>query len=91
MAFSASILSDSTRGRNAISVGPLKIQVMTYTCVSTDTSGTVTAPGLIEITAIHVDGLVQTTAATFAANVATLAFNAPGGTTVAGTITVYGI
>ena len=91
MSFSATIQTDSSRGRNPISLGPLKMQLMTYTCVSTDTSGTVTVPGFIEIAQIVVDGLVQTTAATFSANVATLTFAAPGGTTVAGDIVVFGV
>lgn len=91
MSFVATIQTDSSRARSPISLGPIKMQLLTYTCVSTDTSGTVTVPGFIEVTSIIVDGLVQTTAATFSANVATLTFVAPGGTTVAGDIVAYGI
>lgn len=91
MSFSATIQTDSSRMRSPISLGPIKMQAMTYTCVSTDTSGTVTVPGLIEVNHIMVDGLIQNAAATFAGNVATLSFNAPGGTTIAGYIVAYGI
>ncbi len=91
MAFTATIQTDSSRLRNPISLGPVKMQAMTYTALSTDTSGTITVPGFVEVNHIVIDGLVQTAAATFAGNVATLTFNAPGGTTVAGDIIAYGI
>ena len=91
MAFVAIDATDSSRLRRPVGMGDRKMQLMTYTCLSTDTSGTVTADGLTEITQIQIDGLVQTALATFAGNVATLAFNAPGGTTVAGSITCWGV
>jgi hypothetical protein len=91
MAFVASEKVDSTRLRTAISNGPIRQQIMSFTCLSTDTSGTVTATNLNEIQSIIVPGLVLTAAATFAGNVATLAFNAPGGTTIAGDLIVMGI
>lgn len=91
MAFVATIQTDSSRMRNPIALGPIKMQAMTWTALSTDTSGTVTVPGFVEVTHIVIDGLLQTSAATFATNVATLAFTAPGGTTVAGDLIAYGI
>ena len=91
MAFVALDKTDGTRIRPAISLGPIKMQNMTFTCLSTDTSGTVTADNLIEIAAIIIPGLVQTAAASISGNVATLTFNAPGGTTVAGDLIVLGV
>lgn len=91
MAFLAVDKADSTRLRVPVSVGPIRQQIMSFTCLSTDTSGTVTADGLTEIQAILIPGLVLTASATFSGNVATLAFNAPGGTTVAGDLIVMGV
>lgn len=79
MAFAASNLSAEPR---SFSVGPLKIQLMTYSVASGDTSGTVTADALKEMSAIIVDGPcgVASAAPTFSANVATLAFVNPAAT-----------
>lgn len=78
MAFAASA---STAEPRSFSIGPLKIQIMTYSVASGDTSGTVTAAGLASMSHIIVDGLLQLTAApTFSSNVATLAFADPGAT-----------
>lgn len=88
MAFAA---SNSTSEPRAIAVGPKKIQLMTYSVASGDTSGTITADKMMDrIDHVIVDGLTMTAAATFAGNVATLAFADPGAT-VYGTIMVIGV
>lgn len=92
MAFTATVLSDSTRLRPAWSNGFGKTQLMTWTMLTTDTSGTVTAPNLVEIQAILLDGVNLSTAATFSGNVATLTFTAAGTTgAVAGTLVCMGV
>ena len=93
MAFAAVDATDSSRMRRGISLGPIKMQFLTYTCLSTDTSGTVTADGMAEITAILIDGVQQSAAATFSGNVATLAFVCPTGSTTSpsGDIIVFGV
>ena len=79
MAFSASASSSEPR---SMSIGPLKVQFMTYSVASGDTSGTVTASALKEIQHIIVDGAagVHTAAPTFSGRVATLAFVNPAAT-----------
>jgi hypothetical protein len=79
MAFSASNLSAEPR---SFSLGPLKAQLMTFSAASGDTSGTVTADRLSKIEFILVNGVVQSAAATFSANVATLTFIDPAATVV---------
>lgn len=75
MAFSAVV---STSEPRAYSVGPLKKQILTYTAVSGDTTGTITATGMTTIKHIIIDGgLVYTAAPTFSGNVATIAFTDP--------------
>lgn len=88
MAFAATA---STKEPRAFSIGPLKVQVMTYSAASADVSGTVTATGLKEIMHVIVDGAcgIATTAPTFSGNVATLAFADPAAT-VYGTILCIG-
>jgi hypothetical protein len=80
----------STSEPRSMSIGPLKVQFMTYSVASADTSGTITAPSLKEIFHVICDGQLQHTAApTFAGNVATLAFADPAATRY-GTIMVIG-
>lgn len=88
MAFAA---SNSTAESRSFAIGAgLKAQIMTFTAASGDVAGTVTASGLSTIQHILIDGALQLTAApTFAANVATLAFQDPLAT-VAGTILAIG-
>lgn len=86
MAFAASNNASEAR---SFSIGPLKVQLMKYTAASADVSGTVTADRLTTIMGIIVDGLQQTTAASFSGNVATLAFVDPAAT-VTGSIIVFG-
>lgn len=89
MAFAA---INSTIEPRAFSIGPLKIQIMKFTAVSGDTSGTITADGMQDrITNVVLDGGLKLTAApTFAANVATLAFADPAANAF-GTIIVFGV
>jgi hypothetical protein len=89
MAFAATALTAEPR---AISIGPLKEQYFTYTAVSGDTSGTITASALIDrATHVIIDGgLALTAAPTFSGNVVTLAFADPGANRF-GSIIVRGI
>lgn len=89
MAFTATL---STQEPRAIGVGPVKFQLLTYTAVSGDTSGTITAKGIIDrIDHIMLDGGLHLTAApTFSGNVATIAFTDPAANAF-GTILVVGI
>lgn len=86
MAFSASNLSAEPR---AFSIGPLKMQLMSFSAASADTSGTVTADKLNEIVQIHVIGLELTAAPTLSGNEATLAFTDPAAT-VHGSLIILG-
>lgn len=88
MAFTATALSAEPR---SFSIGPWKEQVLTYTALSGDTSGTVTAASLKEIVAIVIDGGLRHSAApTFSGNVATLAFVDPSTGGLFGTIRCIG-
>lgn len=89
MAFTPTNLAAEPR---AISLGPIKMQILTYTAVSGDTSGTVTVSGFTDrIDSMVIDGGLKLTAAiTFAGNVATLAFTDPAANAF-GTIIAHGI
>jgi hypothetical protein len=65
-----------------MSIGPLKVQFMTYSVASGDTTGTITADRLKEIHHVIVDGVcgVATAAPTVSGNVATLAYVNPAAT-----------
>jgi hypothetical protein len=71
------------------SIGPVKEQIMSWSCVSGDTSGTVTVDGLNRAETILIDGLQLTAAPTFSGNVVTLAFADPVAS-VFGTLIVHG-
>lgn len=87
MAFAA---VDSTSEPRSFSLGPLKVQILTYTAVSGDTSGTITADALSSAQSVLMDGgLAFTAAPTFSGNVVTLAFTNPAANR-AGTILVLG-
>lgn len=87
MAFAATASTSEPRG---FSVGPQKMQVMTWTAISGDTSGTVTADKLSSVSHILIDGgLVLNAAPTYATNVITLAFNDPAAS-VFGTLIAVG-
>ena len=73
----------------AHSLGPVKVQRMTFSVASGDTSGTVTFDKLTSIDHVEVNNLTLTAATTFSSNVATLAFVDPAATRY-GTITAYG-
>lgn len=87
MAFAA---VNSTKEARAWSIGPVKVQIMTWSAASADVSGTITADGLSELMFVHLSGgLSLTAAATFSGNVATLAFADPAAT-VHGTVICIG-
>lgn len=87
MAFTA---TNSTKEPRAQSIGPKKIQLLTWTATSGTTSGTVTASNLIRAEHIIIDGVSLTAAPTFSGNVTTLAFVDPAAT-VFGTCMVIGV
>ena len=92
MAFAATDLTTEPR---AFAVGPIKFQLMTYTAVSGDTSGTITADKLSDrINHIIIDGGLTLTAAPTYTNgappTATLAFANPGANAY-GNILVVGV
>lgn len=87
MAFSATA---STSEPRSFSIGPLKVQIFTYSAASADVAGTITATALTSAKHVIVDGAISHTAApTFSGNVVTLAFADPAAT-VYGTIIVLG-
>lgn len=89
MAFAATALT-SDAGRS-FSIGPKKLQLMTWAVASGDTSGTITATGLTRIDLVIMSGgLSLTSAATYSGNVATLAFADPVAT-LAGTVLCIGV
>jgi hypothetical protein len=73
MAFLAVDLTNEPR---AFSIGPIKAEFMTYTCVSGDTSGTVTASSLTSMDSLSVPGL-NVSAISISGNVATITFADP--------------
>lgn len=64
----------------AWSLGPVRVQLMNFSVVSGDTSGTITADGLNLVLYAQIHGVAQTAAPTFAGNVVTLAFADPAAT-----------
>lgn len=88
MAFAATA---STSVARSFSIGPIKTQIMTFTAVSGDTSGTITADRLTTVMHVLLDGgLALTAAPTFSGNVITLAFTNPGANAF-GSILVLGV
>lgn len=88
MAFAATA---STKESRAFSIGPLKVQLFTYTAASGDTSGTITATRMHDVKHVMIDGKIAHTAApTFSGNVVTLAFADPLANAF-GTIIVLGV
>lgn len=87
MAFAATA---STSEPRSFSGGPLKMQLLTYTAASADTSGTITANRLSKLDHVVIDGKIYPTAATtYSGNAATITFADPGGN-VFGTILCFG-
>lgn len=75
MAFAATASTSESR---SFSLGPIKCQIFTWTAVSGDTSGTITATSLASVSHVLIDGgLINSAAPTFSGNVVTLAFNDP--------------
>jgi len=86
----AFVATASTKEARSFSLGPLKIQIMTYAVASGDVAGTVTADRLSEAQHILIDGAIaQSAVATYSGNVVTLAFADPAATRV-GTLIVLG-
>lgn len=87
MAFIASCSETEPRGW---SLGTLKLQVLTYTASSGDTSGTLLACSVSRIMHIFSDGSLRLTSApVISGSTATIAFANPGATRV-GTILIIG-
>lgn len=86
----AFVATDATGESRAMSLGPLKAQLLTWAAASGDTSGTITADKLYLVQAVIIDGgLVMSAVPSFSGNVVTLAFNDPAAT-VKGDIMVLG-
>lgn len=80
----------STKEARSFSIGPVKVQIMTYSAASADVAGTITADRLKEIYHVILDGAIHHTAApTYSGNVATLAFADPAAT-IYGTVICIG-
>lgn len=77
MALVATNLSAEPR---SFSIGPLKVQLITFTVASGDTSGTITCDALSSIVLAVPTTIEQTAAATYSGNVVTLSFANPGAT-----------
>lgn len=85
----AIISSNSTAEARAISLGPIKMQILNFVANSGATSGTITANNLNTVSQIITGGggaLRQTAAATFSGNVATLTFTVPAETAASAVI-----
>lgn len=88
MAFAATL---STSEARMVSLGPVKMELYTWTAISGDTSGTITSKSLHNIMHIIIDGkILHTSAPSFSGNVATLAFANPSAT-VYGTAILIGV
>lgn len=86
----AFVATASTKEPRSFSLGPYKVQIMTYAAASADVSGTITATALSSVEHVLVDGkILQTAAPTFSGNVVTLTFADPAATVV-GTILCFG-
>lgn len=70
-------------------IGPLKLQLLSFTAESGDTSAEITCSALITLVHFEISGVTQTSAPQLSGNVATIAFLNPG-RTVYGNIRAYG-
>lgn len=77
MALSASTPTGLER---AWSIGPVKVQVKTFSVANGDTSGSVTFDSLSSVKLAFATGVTQTAAITYSGNVATLTFADPTAT-----------
>ena len=84
-------VTDLTTEPRAFSIGPIKVQLMSYTSAAADTTGTFTADRLYRVDAVHCDGgLQQTVAPTISGNSITLTYTAVPTGGVAGTMIIFG-
>lgn len=77
MAFTASALTTEPR---SLAIGPLKIEIQSFSCVSTDTSGTASALRLSRVDDVWLIGpgtICQTSAPSISGLTATFAFADP--------------
>ena len=74
----------------AWSVGPVKMELHTYTAASGDTGGTVTAQSMERVDHALVDGVIHTAIPSISGKTVTLAFQDPGASGAAGTIILIG-
>lgn len=87
MSFAATNLTAEPR---SMSIGPMKIQLLTWSVASGDTSGTITCDRLSRVDQVYLSGgLTLTAAPTYSGNVVTLAFVNPAATRY-GTALVFG-
>lgn len=87
----ALVITDLTAEPRSFSIGPMKIQIVTYTAAAADTTGTVSADRLGKIDAVLCDGgLQQTVAPTLSGHTATITFTAVPTGGVAGTMILIG-
>jgi hypothetical protein len=87
MAFAAANLTAEPR---SFSAGPCKLQLLTWSVASGDTSGTITCDSLSRVDQVYLSGgLTLTAAPTYSGNAITLAFVDPVATRY-GTALVFG-
>lgn len=87
----AFLAENSTSEPRSFSIGPLKVQLMTYSAANADVSGTITADKLSSVSHVIIDGALNRTAAdSISGNVITLAFADPGAGGIRGNIIVIG-
>lgn len=83
--------TNSTTEPRSFSIGPKKIQILRFTAVSGDTTGTLTADALTYVDEVILSGGIRFTAApTIAGNVVTLAFTDPSTGGYFGTVICIG-
>lgn len=74
---------------SSYSVGPLKVQHISFTVVSGDTSATITADRLSRLDHLEINGVALTAAPTFSGNTASITFVDPAASRF-GTVRCYG-
>lgn len=81
----------STSEPRSFSIGPLKVELQTFTAASGDTAGTITATRLTEVKQVFIDGgLGMDVAPAISGNTVTLSFADPADDR-AGTILLLGV
>jgi hypothetical protein len=61
----------------ALSLGPVKLQLLNYSVASGDTSAVITAPSLFNVTFYMIHGISETAAGVISGNQVTLTFADP--------------